>query len=441
MKEFELSMQILERIEGENVYFADALKDMFQKDPDIRPYRREVAGLVGCALRHDLLFAKLLSPLSELPATEKRAMALGLANAYYFRHFDRSEFDSEVKKAIDPANHAFYDELSAKAGHSDEYIPADVDHSKLEYLSLRYNIPVFALKIMHHYGYSNMFKTAKRLIRPYVQYVRFRDLPELDELRQSPDFLPTPVKDVYSYLGKQAIRRLPQYRDRKLFDVRPAVKQLLADNKVSAPCTVLAYLGENNGGADCELVAEYGNEVSCYIATPKAEKLLECNRLISSLNLRNFKVFDYNDKVSLEANVSSKCDLVICLPASTGFDSIATTPDFFLHFDKEAMDARLKEQAESLDSCAEYVEEGGTLLYGVLTISKKEGAQNVAEFLKKHPEFTLEQEKQCFPFEELGTAFYFAKLKKGNKLATIEVPVAELGAMQAPEAHLASAKQ
>ena len=105
MKEFELSMQILERIEGENVYFADALKDMFQKDPDIRPYRREVAGLVGCALRHDLLFAKLLSPLSELPATEKRAMALGLANAYYFRHFDRSEFDSEVKKAIDPANH------------------------------------------------------------------------------------------------------------------------------------------------------------------------------------------------------------------------------------------------------------------------------------------------------------------------------------------------
>ena len=174
---------------------------------------------------------------------------------------------------------------------------------------------------------------------------------------------------------------------------------------------------------------------------PKAEKLLECNRLISSLNLRNFKVFDYNDKVSLEANVSSKCDLVICLPSSTGFDSIATTPDFFLHFDKEAMDARLKEQAESLDSCAEYVEDGGTLLYGVLTISKKEGAQNVAEFLKKHPEFTLEQEKQCFPFEELGTAFYFAKLKKGNKLATIEVPVSELGAMQAPEAHLASAKQ
>lgn len=53
MKEFDLSLEILEDIVANDVAFNEALKKRFQADQEIRPFRHEVAGLVGCELRHE----------------------------------------------------------------------------------------------------------------------------------------------------------------------------------------------------------------------------------------------------------------------------------------------------------------------------------------------------------------------------------------------------
>ncbi|HBS03258.1 MAG TPA: hypothetical protein DEA63_05335, partial [Firmicutes bacterium] len=88
MQEFDISLEILSEILDQNVLFNDALKNKFQKDIAIRPLRPLVAGLVGCELRHHLLFTYLIDgveknlpegqePLSE---TERRFLALVLGN-------------------------------------------------------------------------------------------------------------------------------------------------------------------------------------------------------------------------------------------------------------------------------------------------------------------------------------------------------------------------
>ena len=93
------------------------------------------------------------------------------------------------------------------------------------------------------------------------------------------------------------------------------------------------------------------------------------------------------------------------------------------------MDEIIAGERATLEGAAKYVEEGGTLLYVVYTISRKEGRQTIGEFLKAHPEFTLVSEKQHFPFDELETAAYVAELRKGEKELTIPPALADLAAV------------
>ena len=61
MQEFDLAENILEDIVVNDTLFNDALKKVFQANPALRPMRAMVAGIVGCELRHHLLFEYLLS--------------------------------------------------------------------------------------------------------------------------------------------------------------------------------------------------------------------------------------------------------------------------------------------------------------------------------------------------------------------------------------------
>ena len=99
-KEFELALQILHSVKVDHVYFGEALKAMFQKNIELRPLRKEVAGLVGCELRHDILFGKLFEGLEGLEDGDKELLSLVLANDFYFRHFPQEEIDAEFKEAI-----------------------------------------------------------------------------------------------------------------------------------------------------------------------------------------------------------------------------------------------------------------------------------------------------------------------------------------------------
>ena len=73
-----------------------------------------------------------------------------------------------------------------------------------------------------------------------------------------------------------------------------------------------------------------------------------------------------------------------------------------------------------MEGASKFVEVDGKLIYIIYTISMKEGSQTIASFLQAHPEFSLVEEKQHFPYEPHATAAYVAVLTKKEK----ELPVA-----------------
>ena len=100
------------------------------------------------------------------------------------------------------------------------------------------------------------------------------------------------------------------------------------------------------------------------------------------------------------------------LPRNSMFDLLRSTPDYFIRIKQEKLDEIIAEEAGTLENASQLVELDGTLVYMIPTISKKESSTLIGNFLYKHPEFELIEEKQFFPFEAFDSCLYYAILRR-----------------------------
>ena len=110
--------------------------------------------------------------------------------------------------------------------------------------------------------------------------------------------------------------------------------------------------------------------------------------------------------------ISKKANVFICLPKSSIFDLLRSTPDYFLRIKQEQLDQLIVDQLNCLEECSKFVEDDGELVYMIPTLSRKESNSLIANFLVKHQEFSLIEEHQFFPFESFDSCMYYARLKK-----------------------------
>jgi 16S rRNA (cytosine967-C5)-methyltransferase len=429
MQELDLASNILEDIVENDTPFSESLRKVFQADPNLRPLRSTVAGLVGCELRHHLLFGYLTEPLKDLTPGEKRLLALCLGDVYFFKRLPADDIKKALQEKLGDAKMALAQPLLDKASDPENFIPAELPKSSNRYLSLRYNTPEWVLKIWQHFGYGATYKILKKNNRPLVSSVRLRAPLTVDEmLNKSPEYAKTSIDMMLFYGGKEPLRKIQEFRDNKMFVEKLATKMLIDKFKIAEPKECFCYNGNADPSILEELVENYGTSIGLNLGVHDVNKYVEVTRLIKEKGLKNVNFFQAEPD-SLEAAISRPQDLVIAAPDSSNFDLIREYPDYLLHFKKEAMDALFAQEKATLEGVSKYVEEGGLLLYVIYTISKKEGRQTIEEFLHQHPEFQLVEDKQLFPYEDLDTALYYAALKKDSKLVKAGVPLGNLAAV------------
>ncbi|MCR5349133.1 MAG: hypothetical protein K6E59_05985 [Bacilli bacterium] len=430
LKEFELSLEILNDVLDEKTPFAEALRKQFQTHADIRPLRGQVAGLVGCELRHQIYFDYMTRKLEDFTLSERRLLCLVLANAFYYRRFDVDQTRHELLAVVGEEKMGRCQELIDLASTPENYIPADVDRKSPLYLSLRFNVPEWTVKIIAHFGGSATYNSLRKLSRQLTTTLRVRTSEvALARVFENPDYTSTPVNGIVFYKGNVPLRKIPEFQKGQYFPEKMLTKHIIDENLVADPGEVLLYNGNKDSSLERELIETYGANVGLNIATSgSVDEKIEVSKLIKAKGLKNVNFFSAPDPLNMEASVSRMAKLVLVSPESTNFDLIPTSPDYLLHFDTQKMDEIIDGEKKALEGCSKYVEEGGKLVYVVYTISKKEGRQNVSEFLKAHPEFTLVNDHQYFPHEELETAAYVAVLLKGEKELTISTPFAEISA-------------
>ena len=432
MQEFDLAQKVLNDILVNDVQFNDALKKLFQADPAIRPLRGTVAGLVGCELRHHLLFTHLIDDLKieDLTEEEKMAIKLTLADIYFFKRIPLEEMKKVLLEKIGEEKLAKLEPLFAKAETPNEFIPAEFPKTSNKYLSLRYNTPEWVLKIWQHFGYGQTYRILKANARQNTSSVRVRTsmVPVEEVLNSSPDFVKSPVEGILLYGGKTPLRKLDLFKQGAIFAERMATKAMLDEYKIEEPKEAFIYNANADSSLFKEIIETYQDKIGLNLGCPNTDNYTDVARMIKTAGYKNINFFGAEPD-SMEAAISRPQDLVIAAPNSSNFDLIRDYPDYLLHFKKEEMDALFAQEKAVLEGCSKFVAEKGTLIYCVYTISKKEGNKTINDFLANHKEFHLIKEEQNMPFEEKATALYYAVLVKDTVAAKAEAPVGDIASL------------
>ena len=440
MKELELAQSLLKEVIEDNTPFLNVLKNTFQTKVELRAMRNDVAGLLGCELRHHILLNYLIKDIEGLTPEQQRYLCLGLANNYYYKHLDPKAVEEDVIAYLGEEKKEQIQALFQKAENPEEIIPTSISRDSRLYLSLRYNAPEWAIKILQHYGNPLTFRCLRKFSRPLVSTLRLRvSKAGKNALEGNPDFAPSAIEDIYCYKGSQSLRKNELFRAGKLFSEKMLVKAIVDEYKVGENSEILLYNGNDDCSFEYELIETYQNKVGMYLAVPNADEKVAVKRFLKQENLLNAYLFSAPDPLSMDASISRPLDLVFAVPNSTNFDRIPETPDYLLHFDTDTMDALLEQEKNVLEGCAKYVAVGGKLVYMVFTLSKKEGKSTISGFLKAHPEFRLHKQEEYFPFAQLETAAYVAVLERVEETLVAPSPLTDLAPIQQAESYSASA--
>ena len=150
MKLFDLAHSILLQILDTDISFSLAMRNAFKNEKNKTINRHDVSSLVGCALRHHLVFKQRSdSFFQELDNNQYAYVALAAANKLFVKVEDEHNVNKELAKASNLAN---LDEFISSL-EMEKLIPEEIDHNSFEYLSLRFNTPLWLVKMWNkHYG-------------------------------------------------------------------------------------------------------------------------------------------------------------------------------------------------------------------------------------------------------------------------------------------------
>ena len=136
-------------------------------------------------------------------------------------------------------------------------------------------------------------------------------------------------------------------------------------------------------------------------------ELIEENRIRHGLdNMRSVQM----DATVEDPKSHRKADILVCDLPCSGLGVIGRKTDIRYKMTGEKAHDLATLQRQILSVVYDYVKPGGTLLYSTCTIRREENEENVDWFLRSHPDFSLETQRQMFPGEVGNDGFFLAKL-------------------------------
>lgn len=414
MKALEIAVNVLEQILYQEIEFQSALRLAFKDNAQDKEHAGLVSSIVGCELRHHYLFQRIVADLGEeFNNNQKCFLYAALGNTLFLKRIPQEEVSAFIRTLFSEQQLPTIEKLLAYQDSPRELIPESIPAESLEYLSLRFNTPEWLVKMWQkHFGRGVTYKLLKKNNKPQLQACRVNTLATTvkDVLEDNAEFIAAPVPEMVIYQGKAPIRKNVFFQNFDVFLLKMALKELLDKVCHDQVGEAFLYSAEDNSVVR-EFLLKFQKRIGLNLGVPNQDERVEITKVIRFNQLTNVNFFGA-EPTEMKAAISHPQGLVIAHPRSSNFDLIRAYPDYLLHFKRESIDELVTKQKETLEQCAQYVDKDGTLVYMVSTINRKEGRSLVMEFLDKHHEFALLEEKQRFPFDPLDTALYYAILKR-----------------------------
>lgn len=422
-KILDLACQAIVEIVEQKITFSKAIKSVFEHDEPVPETKSNVSAFVGCVLRHYYVFDQFVKDnFKELKTSTASKIYVVLANNLFLKRFSETLCNEYVNEGLLAAGVAYdkekFDELLLKIGKDVPLIPESIDKGSFEFLSLRFNAPLWLIKMWSkHFGRGLTYKILKANSRPSLTTVRVNTLSSSKEqlLEKYHNLLePSEIEDILIYKSRSSIRKENFYREFRVFYEKMALKYLF-DLLEFDPLKTIAIYSHDFNPAFLELATRTKNEAKFDIIVPSGKDVFQYKTAIANFKLSN-RIKAYECAITgLVSTMSAPVSTFVVFPQSSNFELLRSEPDYFFRFNPETLDQIIETQNLTLEECAKFVENGGRLVYAIPTISKKESVNVVSSFLRLHPEFQLAAERQIFPFETLDSSLYYAIIIKEDK--------------------------
>lgn len=418
MTTLETANEILVNILKDDIPFALAIRNSFKKN-NVPPDKRSViTTLVGCELRHHLLFLEVIkNRLGELEIEHSSYLLLFLADTLFSKRFKKNDFLNLITNQVTPSgiDNEKLNEFLAWVGTTKELIPSKYPMMSNEFLSLRFNCPLWIVRMWSkQYGRTTAIKILKANYRPSSTTCRINTLSvSKEEILTNPNFEETIVSDIVKYIGKTPLKKQKYFENLGLYYEKMATKEILDSLEFDHFKSVGIFASYPNN-IYLEISTRTNRTTPIELMCFHSQVYHEARRNVDLFKLDKVNVYDCSSGSSglVITCLSNKVHTMFVLPKNSSFDLLRSTPDYFLKIKPEQLDSFIQGQLSALKECNPFLEDDGELIYLIPTISKKEGHKVIETFLLDHPHYTLLQEKQYMPFEEMDSCLYFAHLKK-----------------------------
>ena len=370
-----------------NIALDNALKGSEMSDADKRLASVLFYGVTERRITLDYRISKLSSrPVDELDAEALCALRLGL---YQLIYLDRIPAHAAINETVGLCKKRLSGFVNAiLRTHTRTPITLPPRDSGAEYLSVTYSVCLpICEKFISAFGFeetekilSGFFEISDTTLR--VNTLR-TDRDTLSAHIEGSEF--TDISPVGLY-AKGSVRELYGFSD-GLFFVQDQASQICVEVLDAREGDLMLDI------CSCPGSKSFGSAIKMNNSGKIIAYDLHENKLSLIIEGAKRLGIDIIDAVAMDGRkpipeLIGKADRVLCDVPCSGFGVLGKKPE--LRYKDPAESVRLPEiQRAILDNASRYLKSGGVLVYSTCTLLPEENQNNIEEFLRDHPEFSL----------------------------------------------------
>ncbi len=414
----------LEAIKNKEISFTNVINKKINTlaldSDELEKLKGTLKSVINC---YHFLFWEINSHFFEKDETVKDALIVSLAALRYVKNVDESavkEFLTTYKenKSLDfDVDEAMNFLLSIKAEPTP--IPEKYEKAFAKKMALKYAYPEWVVRMLiKHFGIKHTFKSLVSSRKAVKLSLSVNPLKTnvFDVVNNNSDFTLGKLGSLsMRYGGKTKLIEYAAFKDNEYFMMDES-NQFAIDQLEPLDGEEVFVYGDAKGLMACDLALMMNDIGRINTCLTNINDLNVTRNMIRRFGLRSIYAFEEASSNLLITHIGpNSLDKMLLLAPSSELGLIRRNPDILLTLKREDLDGIIDNQRKLLEETATFIKEEGILLYMVKTMNKKESTKIIEEFLTNHPEFTLVDERQIFPYEYFCDGFYYAKLKKTGK--------------------------
>ncbi len=283
---------------------------------------------------------------------------------------------------------------------------------ELDTIALNASLPTFVVKLWSkHYGMEQTLLNAQALLEPSLLCGRVNPLKiDTDEIFYDPNVTRGQLSE-YAFYSKDNIVQSDWFKNGECW-LQDEASQLVSEflepmdnlnvlDACSAPGTktaATAVLMHNTGHIDAIELHETRTGL--------------IDKQLVHLGITNVTTYTMDARDAKDNFKHNYYDRILVDVPCSGLGVLRRKADIKLRVSPAQLDELQALQASILEGVYECLKIDGIMVYSTCTLNRKENEMQIKNFVEKHPEFKLLEEKTIFPNEYHTDGFYMAKLKR-----------------------------